>query len=347
MYNRGDMDAIGTVELGTTGLRLPRVGIGSAPLGGLYYAVDEDEAVRTLWRAVELGASYVDTAPLYGHGRSERIVGQALSPLPRDGYLLSTKIGRVLEPVSEPPASDQFVDLPLLEPVFDYSRDGVLRSLEESLERMGLDRVDILYVHDPDEGRSVFNVFSGPDHYRQVIDEALPTMLELRSQGVIGAVGVGMNGWQMLARFARDGEFDCFLMAGRYTLLDQSALPELLPLCESRDIGVVIGGPYNSGILASDLSPGATYFYDEAPPEVLERARSIGAVCDRYGVPLKAAALQFCLAHPAVVSVIPGARSVREAEENCEMARFPVPADVWAELRHAGLIPADAPTPEG
>ena len=143
-------------------------------MGGLYYHVDEDEAVRTLRRAVELGASYVDTAPLYGHGRSERIVGKALSPLPRGDFLLSTKIGRILEPVSEAPASEQFVDLPALEPVFDYSRDGVLRSLEDSLDRMGLDSVDILYVHDPDEGRSVFDVFSGPDHYRQVIDEALP-----------------------------------------------------------------------------------------------------------------------------------------------------------------------------
>ena len=336
-----------TVEIGSTGLRLPRIGIGSAPLGGLYYHVDEDEAVRTLRRAVELGASYVDTAPLYGHGRSERIVGKALSALPRSGFVLSTKIGRILEPVSEAPASEQFVDLPALEPVFDYSRDGVLRSLEDSLDRMGLDSVDILYVHDPDEGRSVFNVFSGPDHYRQVIDEALPTLTELRSQGVIGAVGVGMNGWQMLTRFARDGDFDCFLLAGRYTLLDQSALPELLPLCESKNISVVIGGPYNSGILASDLSPGTTYFYQEAAPEVLERARSIKSVCDRHGVPLKTAALQFCLAHPAVASVIPGARSVSEAEENCEMARFPVPADLWAELRHSGLIPADAPVPTG
>ena len=341
------MDTPDTVELGSSGLRLPRIGIGSAPLGGLFYSVDEDEAVRTVRRSVELGASYVDTAPLYGHGRSERLVGQALSPLPQGDYVLSTKVGRVLEPVSNTPASDHFVDLPLLEPVFDYSRSGVLRSLEESLERMGLDSVDILYVHDPDEGRSVFNVFTGPDHYRQVIDEVLPTLAELRSQGVIRAVGVGMNGWQMLAQFARDGDFDCFLLAGRYTLLDQSALPELLPLCESKNISVVIGGPYNSGILASDLSPGATYFYDQAPPEVLEQARSIKTVCDRYGVPLKAAALQFCLAHPAVAAVIPGARSVGEAEENCEMVRFPVPADMWAELRHAGLIPGDAPTPAG
>ncbi len=336
-----------TVQLGSTRLRLPRMGIGSAPLAGLYERVDEAEAVRTLRRAVELGASYVDTAPLYGYGRSERIVGRALSSLPRGDFVLSTKVGRILEPADEPPGGEEFVDLPPLDPAFDYSRDGVLRSLEDSLERLGLDSVDVLYVHDPDGGASANDVFTGPDHYRQVMEEALPTLAELRSEGVIGAVGVGMNGWQMLARFARDGDFDCFLLAGRYTLLDQSALPELLPLCESKNISVVIGGPYNSGILASDLSPGAPYFYREAPPDVLEQARRIRSVCDRHGVPLKATALQFCLAHPAVAAVIPGAKSVGEAEENCEMADFPIPSAMWEELRRDGLIPAEAPTPDG
>ena len=337
------MNTIDTVALGTTRLRLPRIGLGSAPLGGLYSSVDEPEAVRTLHRAIELGASYVDTAPLYGHGRSERAIGKALSTLPRNEFVLSTKVGRLLVPVDEPPDPNEIV-----EASFDFSRDGVLRSLEESLERLGLDRVDILYVHDPDGGVSLHEDFSGQDYYyRQVLDEALPALADLRSQGVIGAVGVGMNFWQMLARFARDGDFDCFLVAGRYTLLDQTALPELLPLCQSRNISIVIGGPYNSGILASDLSPGAKYFYRDAPPEVLEQARRIKSVCDRYGVPLKAAALQFCLGHPAVSAIIPGARSVAEVEENCQMVDFPVPSDMWAELRHAGLIPAEAPTPGG
>ena len=337
-----------TVQLGTTGLRLPRIGLGGNPLGEIYTPVDEPEAVRTLHRAIELGASYVDTAPLYGYGRSERVVGKALSALPRGEFVLSTKVGRLLEPVDEPPDPNEFVDPPHLEPPFDFSRDGVLRSLEESLERMGLDSVDILYVHDPDGGVSLHEDFSGQDYYyRQVLDEALPALADLRSQGVIGAVGVGMNFWQMLARFARDGDFDCFLMAGRYTLLDQSALPELLPLCQGRNISIVIGGPYNSGILASDLSPGAKYFYRDAPPEVLEQARRIKTVCDRHGVPLKAAALQFCLGHPAVAAIIPGARSVAEVEENCQMVDFPVPSDMWAELCHAGLIPAEAPTPGG
>ena len=337
------MNTQDTVALGSTRLRLPRIGLGSAPLGGLYSPVDETEAVRTVHRAVELGVNYIDTAPLYGYGRSERAIGMALSTLPRNEFVLSTKVGRLLVPVDEPPGPNEFV-----EPSFDFSRDGVLRSLEESLERMGLDRVDILYVHDPDGGVSLHEEFSGQDYYyQQVLDEALPALSDLRSQGVIGAVGVGMNFWQMLARFARDGDFDCFLLAGRYTLLDQTALPELLPLCQSRNISIVIGGPYNSGILASDLSPGAKYFYRDAPPEVLEQAGRIKAVCDCHGVPLKAAALQFCLGHPAVAAIIPGARSVGEVEENCEMAAFPIPSDMWAELRHAGLIPAEAPTPGG
>ena len=333
------------VQLGTTGLRLPRIGLGGNSLGELNFPEDESDAVRTVHRAVELGANYIDTAPLYGQGRSERVIGKALSMLPRSEFVLSTKVGRILDPVDEPAAPAEVVDPPRHEIRFDFSREGVLRSLEESLERMGLDRVDILYVHDPDEGHSAQHIFTGPDHYALVLDEALPALAELRSQGVIGAIGVGMNGWQMLARFAREGDFDCFLLAGRYTLLDQSALPELLPLCQSRNISIVVGGPYNSGILASDLSPGAQYFYRDAPPEVLEKARRIKSVCDRHGVPLKAAALQFCLAHPAVASIIPGARSVSELEENCELVAFPIPSDMWAELRDADLIPPQAPTP--
>ena len=223
------MDTRETAEIGSTGLRVTRLGFGGAPLGGLVHPVDDGEAVRTVRRAIELGVSYVDTAPLYGSGRSERLVGEALSALSGDDFVLSTKVGRLLEPVEDSSAPDRSSDLPPMEPVFDYSRDGVLRSVEDSLERTGLDRVDVLYVHDPDEGRSVDDLYESPGHYRQVIDEALPALVELRSQGVIKAVGVGMNGWQMLAQFARDGDFDCFLLAGRYTLLDQSALPTLLP----------------------------------------------------------------------------------------------------------------------
>ena len=217
--------------------------------------------------------------------------------------------------------------------MFDFSHDGVLRSIEESLERLGLDRLDIALIHDPD------------DHWEQAIGEAYPALAELRSQGVLGAIGAGMNQWEMPARFAREGDFDCFLLAGRYTLLDHSGLEDLLPLCETKQISVILGGPYNSGVLASDLGPDTTYFYQRTPPEVLETARQIKAVCDSHAVPLKAAALQFGLAHPAVAATIPGPRTPGEVEENVAMAGFEIPAALWSDLKSEGLIPAEAPTP--
>ena len=328
------MDPLETAEIGTTGLRVTRLGLGGAALGGLFTNVSEDAAIQTVERGFELGVRYFDTAPLYGHGKSERFFGQTLPGMPRGDFILSTKVGRVLNPVETAQETDIYVNLPPFQPVFDFSRDGVLRSLEESLQRLGLDRVDIALIHDPD------------DHYPQAISEAFPALAELRSQGVVKAIGVGMNQWQTLGRFAQDGDFDCFLLAGRYTLLDQSGLAELLPLCQQKRISIILGGPYNSGILASDLSPGATYFYQEASPAVLERARRLKAACDRHGVPLPAAALQFGLAHPAVAATIPGARSTSEVEQNLEMVAFPVPADLWADMRDEGLIPTDAPTPQ-
>ena len=320
-----------TKEIGSTGLRVTRLGIGGAPIGSLFRDVTEDDAVATVRRGLELGLNYVDTAPLYGHGLSEMRLGRALKHVPRDAFILSTKVGRVLNPVDTAPISPHYQSLPKMEPVFDYSRDGILRSLEESLQRLGLDRVDIAYIHDAD------------DHWRQAIGEAYPALADLRSQGVVKAVGVGMNQWQMEARFAREGDFDCFLLAGRYTLLDQSSLAELMPACLERNVSLVLGGPYNSGILASDPGPGATYDYEAAPPEIIKRARKIKAVCDLYAVPLKAAALRFGLLHPAVAATIPGPRSVAEVEENFRMAAHPVPPDLWAELKDEGLIDPRAP----
>ena len=217
--------------------------------------------------------------------------------------------------------------------VFDFSRDGVLRSFEESLKRLELDRVDVLLIHDPD------------DFHQQVVEEAFPALAELRSQGVIGAIGAGMNFCEPLAQFGREADFDCFLLAGRYTLLDHTGLEDLLPLCEEKGMSIILGGPYNSGVLASDLGEGTTYFYQSTPPEVLELARKIKAVCDRHDVPLKAAALQFGLAHPAVAATIPGAVSADEVQENFDMVSYEIPADLWAELKHEGLLPENAPTP--
>ena len=327
------MTPLDKTEIRNTKVHVTRVGMGGAPLAGLYTAVESATAVETVRRAHQLGIGYFDTAPLYGSGRSEMLFGEALETIPRADYVLSTKVGRLLEPVAGQPESEQFVDLPSLEPTYDYSRDGVLRSIDESLGRLRLDRVDIVMIHDPD------------DHFEQARDEAFPALYDLRSQGVIGAIGAGMNQWEMLARFAREADPDCFLLAGRYTLLDQSGLDELLPICVEKDIGIVLGGPYNSGILASDLSDDTTFNYLPAPRDILEKARSINEVCDRHGVPLKAAALQFGLAHPAVAATIPGARSIDELEENLRMGYHPIPADLWEELSAEGLIHPNAPTP--
>ena len=327
------MTPLEKAEIGSTGVRVTRVGMGGAPIGGLYTAVEAETAVETIRRAHEFGVGYFDTAPLYGSGRSEMHFGDALEGIPRSEYVLSTKVGRLLEPVAEQPDSEQFVDLPRLEPTYEYSRDGVLRSIDESLVRLRLDRIDVVMIHDPD------------DHFEQAVNEAFPALYDLRSQGVVGAVGAGMNQWAMLARFAREADPDCFLLAGRYTLLDQSGLDELLPLCMEKGIGIVLGGPYNSGILASDLSDDTTFNYLPAPREVLERARRIKEVCDRHEVPLKAAALQFGLAHPAVAATIPGARSIEEIEENLRMAAHPIPAALWDDLRAERLIHPDAPAP--
>ncbi len=329
------MNPLESKNLGKTGVRVTRMGLGGAPLGALSGDDGRAIAVATARRAYELGIRFFDTAPLYGRGKSERFYGQALSEYDRDSYILSSKVGRVLDlDAPSPTTADVYADTPPYDVRFDFSRDGVLRSIEESIERLGLDRIDVALIHDPD------------DHWEQAITEAYPTLAELRSQGVVGAIGAGMNQWRMLARFAREGDFDCFLLAGRYTLLDHSGLEELLPLCAEKRISAILGGPYNSGVLASDLGADTTYFYERTPPDVLETAKRIAVICERHGVPLKAAALQFGLAHPAVAATIPGARNPAEVEENLAMASLDLPPDLWDELEAERLIPQDAPTPE-
>ena len=323
---------LATAAIGQTDVRIARLGLGTAALGGLFEHVEEDDAVRVARHALELGIRYIDTAPLYGHGKAERFLGRALEGIRRQTFSISTKVGNMLQPVDAPPKS-LFKNLPCLDAVKDFSRDGILRSFDESLQRLKLDRIDIVYVHDP------------YDMHDQVLDLVFPLLESLRSQGLIGAIGVGINHNEPLIRFAREGQFDCFLLNGRYTLLEHSGLEELLPLCEQKQIGVILGGPYNSGILASDLSSGAKFFYQDAELDVLQRARQIQAVCEQFGVPLKAAALQFGLGHPAVVSVIPGARSLQEVAENFRMLHVRIPAELWQQLREQGLIPSDAPTP--
>lgn len=310
-----------------------RLGLGTAPIGNLFTPVEPDQARATVERAWHLGIRLFDTAPLYGHGLAEQRLGKALAGRPRDDYVLSTKVGRLLQArANDVQAASIFAATPPADPVFDFSADATLRSLEESLDRLGLDRVDILYVHDPDE------------HFDEALRGALPVLLELRAQGVIGGVGVGMNQAEMLARFVREADLDCLLLAGRYTLLDQTAAHDLLPLCEQRGVSVIVGGVYNSGILATPV-PGATYDYAPAHERLLARARRLERVCAAHGVPLKAASIQFPYGHAAVASVVSGSRSPAELEDNVAMLRYPVPAALWADLRSEGLIDERAPVP--
>ena len=325
------MRATDTREIGRTGLHVTRLGLGGVALSGAPPSTDPDqrtpeaEAVALIHRSLSLGVNYLDTAPMYGVGQSEHRYGLALRSVDRKRYVLSTKVGRVLRPGESDRAPMTWA--------FDFSREGIRESFESSRERLGLERVDILLVHDPDA------------HYEQALAEAFPVLTELRAQGRVTAIGAGMNQWEMELKFARDGHCDCFLLAGRYTLLDQTALPEFLPYCVEQHISVIAGGPYNSGILAVGPRDGATFNYRAATPEMMDKARRIQAVCERHRVPLRAAALQFILAHPAIASVIPGARSLAEVEENVRLVEFPIPGALWAELKEAGLIAVAAPTP--
>jgi D-threo-aldose 1-dehydrogenase len=323
--------AVDRTEIGKTGLRVSRLGLGGVALSGAPPSTDphrptpESEGVALIERSLALGLNYLDTAPMYGVGGSESRYGQALRGVPRDRYVLSTKVGRVLDPAEPGSANTKWA--------FDFSRQGARRSFESSLARLGIDRVDILFIHDPD------------DHYEQAVAETLPVLLDLKRDGRVRAIGAGMNQWQMELAFAKIGHFDCFLLAGRYTLLDQTALSEFLPYCVEHGISVIAGGPYNSGILAVGPREGATFNYRAAAPEMIDKARRIAAMCERHDVPLRAAALQFVLAHPAVASVIPGARSVAEVEDNVALVEHPIPGEFWTALKADGLIADAAPTP--
>jgi D-threo-aldose 1-dehydrogenase len=291
---------------------------GGGPIGGLYAPVSEEQAARTLEAAWGAGIRAFDTAPHYGAGLSERRIGDFLAGRPRAEFLVSTKVGRLLVPGGAD-GDEGFYGTPPLARVRDYSRDGVLRSLEDSLRRLRLDRVDIALIHDPD------------DHLSQALDEAYPALAELRAQGVITAVGAGMNSAAPLAWLVERADLDCVLVAGRYTLLDRSAADELFPLCQRRGVAVLAGGVFNSGILA-DPRDGARYDYAAASPALLARARRLRDVCARHGVPLPAAALRFVLRHPAVTAAVVGARSAEEVRADAGYAETRIPDALWAEV---------------
>ncbi|GHE06406.1 aldo/keto reductase [Streptomyces alanosinicus] len=316
--------------LGRSGVEVSPLGFGAAPLGNLYTPLDDEQAGQALAAAWQRGIRYFDTAPHYGLGLSERRLGAALRPYDRAHYTVSTKVGRRLEPAAGPgdDLAHGFAVPATHRRVWDFSADGVRRTLEASLARLGLDRVDVVYLHDPD------------DHAEQAFREGYPALEGLRAEGVVGAIGAGMNQTGMLTRFVRDTDVDVVLCAGRYTLLDQSAGTELLPAAAERGVSVVLGGVFNSGLLA-DPRPGATYDYTRAPQELLDRALRMRAVAERYGTTLRAAALAFAAAHPAVACVLTGLRSAAQAHDSADQFAAPVPAEFWRELRESGLLPRE------
>jgi D-threo-aldose 1-dehydrogenase len=316
-------------EIRRTGVHLTTLGFGAAPIAGLYRAVDEATARATIDAAWEGGIRYFDTAPHYGLGLSERRLGEALRDRPRNDVVVSSKVGRLLVARVPPlPRDDDMFDVPGdLTRRRDYSRDGILRSLEATLQRTGLDRVDVLYVHDPDE------------HWREAVQEAVPALVELREAGVVGAIGVGMNQSAMLARFIQQSDVDVVMLAGRYTLMEQGAADDLLPAALERGRSVVAAAVFNSGLLARAGVPDtATYDYHPASPEVQARARLLAAVCREHGTTLPAAAIQFPLRHPAVASVVVGMRSPKEVHHNLAAHAQHVPDELWADLEHRGLL---------
>jgi D-threo-aldose 1-dehydrogenase len=313
------------------GLRLTELGLGAAQFGNLYRETTDQQAAAAVETAWDAGIRYFDTAPHYGLGLSERRLGPLLAGYPRDDYVVSSKVGRLL--VDSPELAGRMDDEGFAVPatkrrVWDFSRDGILRSIEATLERTGLDRIDIVYLHDPD------------DHLEQALGEGIQALIELREQGVVRAVGAGMKQSPALAALIRAADVDVVMLAGRYTLLEQGAADDLLPLALDRGVGVVIAGVYNTGLLSSARpAAGAKYEYEDAPAELIARANAIADVCERHGVSLPEAALAFPLLHPAVASVVVGVRDAAQMTSNVERYETPIPDALWTELRSRSLLP--------
>ena len=333
------MSELPVQRLGATDLVVGRVGFGGAPLGNLYAPVTDTVAATTLAAAWAGGIRLYDTAPYYGQGLSERRMGDALRG--RDDYVLSTKVGRLLEPAGYADARYGFASPMPFDAAYDYSYGGVMRSFEDSLQRLGLDRIDILLLHD------IGSATHGEAHealFEVAMRDGYRALRELRASGDVRAIGLGVNETAVCEQALEHGDWDCFLVAGRYTLLEQGALESLLPACATRGVSVLIGGPYNSGILAGD---GANYDYRRAPPAIVQKVARLEAVCGEYGVPLPAAALQFPLAHPVVAAVLPGIDRPERVVETMRLLRFPIPAELWRALKAMKMLAEGAPVPAG
>jgi len=329
-----------------SGLDVSILGCGGGPIGDHYKQLDNDAAIESIVSAHEAGLTLFDTSPHYGAGLSEHRMGATLRTKPRDSYVLSTKVGRYLVPPTEDEPLDRnsFAGGLQFNRKFDYTRDGTLRAIDQSMARLGISRIDCLIIHDCDiwtHGTREAYEFC----FKQAMEGSYNVLHELRDQGVIKAIGVGINEVDICMEFAAAGEFDFFLMAGRYTLLEQGALGDFLPLCVERGMGIMLGGPYNSGILATGAVEGARYNYEIAPPEIMDRVSRIEAVCTRHNVTLAAAALQFPLGHESVTSMIPGSISSHEVRQNVALMAYEIPADLWSELRAEGLLNEQAPVP--
>jgi D-threo-aldose 1-dehydrogenase len=330
--------------VGRTQLKVSVFGQGGAPLGGNLAPTPWPQAEATLDYAWDNGIRFYDTAPFYGYGLSEHYFGNALRKHKRDEYVLSTKVGRLLKPRTRPQDPNDPWKEPLpFEPVFDYGYDAVMRSFEDSLQRLGLNKIDVLLIHDI--GATTHFGNHAP-MMKQAMEGGYKALKKLRDEGLIGALGMGVNEWEVCMEAMQHGDFDTFLLAGRYTLLEQEALNVFLPECERRGTTIIIGGPFNSGILAVGARPGITYNYEPAPKEIMDKVAKIEKVCADHKVPLPAAALQFPLTHPGVCSVIPGSRNVDELKRNLELFRFKIPAALWSDLKSSGLMRQDAPTPK-
>jgi D-threo-aldose 1-dehydrogenase len=331
-------------RLGRTDLALSVLGFGSAPIGDLYARLDDATAIAAAETAAALGVTYFDTAPLYGHGLAEHRLGTALRRSGDAPTVVSTKVGRLLVPAPRGRTTPMgYLGGHSFDVVHDYGYDATMRSLEHSLHRLGRPQVDILYIHDADAWTHGSD--DGPKRYAQAMEGAYRALDELRRAGVIKAIGIGLNDPDYAARFLSDGDFDCMLLAGRYSLLEQPALDTAFPIAARKGVGIVVGGVFNSGILATGPIKGAKYNYADAPEDVLARVQRIAAVCNRHGVPLATAALQFCLGHPSVTSLVIGAVTPQEVSRNVTSFGVSVPADLWRELKHEGLLEEAVPTP--
>ena len=328
-------------RLGTSCAEVTQLGFGGAALGNLFRVVPEADARGAVEEALAASVRYFDTAPYYGYGLSEHRIGAVLRSTAREEFALSTKVGRLLRADLVQSRGTEFCDPLPFGAVFDYGYDATWRSLEDSLQRLGLGRIDIALIHDLDP--SVHEPDAHARYLAQARDGALRALAEMREQGVVSAIGLGINEWRAAERFVRESDLDVVLLAGRYTLLEHGAAASFLPECARREVSVVIGGPFNSGVLAGDRA--GAYDYAPAPGSVRERVARLRAVCEHHGVPLAAAALQFPFGQPSVVSVIPGVRSAAEVRDNVRLFNVAIPPSLWEELRGEGLLPAELPVP--